>query len=110
MYRTVLLSLALVALALAPASNAWATNSVFISLSRLDDFLFPDEEFLLDVNVVLDEAGVTSVSVQAGSVAVSFEEFSPGEWEGSWDTEPPPSYRPRWKEGRDGSTALTNLS
>ncbi len=83
MYRTVIRTLVTLTLSLGLASSAWAVNSVLVSLTRVDDFLFPAPAFEMDMSVELDGAGVTAVTVQAGSLALTFEEFPPGsgEWE-----------------------------
>ena len=83
MYRTVIRTLVTLTLSLGLASSAWAVNSVLVSLARVDDFLFPAAAFEMDMSVELDGAGVTAVTVQAGSQALTFEEFPPGsgEWE-----------------------------
>lgn len=79
MYRSMLC--AFVVLALTPASSVWADNTAIVSLVRIDDFVFPGAEFLFDLEINLDVAGVASVSAQAGNVALTFDEGSPGEWE-----------------------------
>ncbi len=83
MYCKVIRTLVTLALALAPASSAWAVNSAIVNLSRLDDFVFPAAEFAMDMSVELDGGGVMAVTAEAGSLALTFEEFPPGsgEWE-----------------------------
>ena len=82
MYRCVIRTLVALALALAPASSTWAVNSAIVNLSRLDDFVFPAAEFAMDMSVELDGGGVLAVTAQAGSLALTFEEFpGSGEWE-----------------------------
>jgi hypothetical protein len=83
MHRTAIRTLAALAIAFAPASIASAANSVFLDLSRIDDFASPAAQFLMEVNVNLDLAGVTGVTVQTGSLSLLLEEFpfGSGEWE-----------------------------
>ena len=88
MHRTALRTLAVLAIAFAPASIASALNSVFLDLSRIDDFASPSAQFLMGVNVNLDLAGVTGVTVQAGSLSLPFAEFPFGS--GAWEVNETP--------------------
>jgi len=71
------------ALLLVSSSSAWATNSVLVGLSRIDDFASPGEQFSMDIVVDLDAPGVTAVTVAATGGLVTFSESPPGS--GQWE-------------------------
>ena len=62
------------------ATPARAQNYVEVILTRLDDVFFPNEEFLLEVFLQLEVAGVTDVNVMAGSRLLTLEDEGDGEW------------------------------
>jgi hypothetical protein len=61
-----------------------------VSLSRIDDHLFPTSEFAMDMTLIVEESGVTSVSAVAGTEALTFEEDTPGS--GEWELVEEPDY------------------
>lgn len=65
---------------------AASASSIFFDLDRIDDFVFPDSEFAVFIEVEIDEPGVTDVTVTMGTLPVLME-LSPDEiWEGADDT------------------------
>lgn len=81
MHRTAIRTLAALAMALAPASGASAVSSITLELSRIDDFLYPGQQFAMAIDVNLDVVGVTGVTVETGSLSLPLEAPSgSGEW------------------------------
>jgi hypothetical protein len=55
------------------SSAALAANNALISIARIDDHLYPTQQFSLEIELELDVAGITGVLVSVGNSEVALE-------------------------------------
>ncbi len=65
---------------------AASASSIFFDLDRIDDFVFPTDEFAVFIEVEIDAPGVTDVAVTMGTLSIPMELSPDGIWEDANDT------------------------
>ena len=73
-------SLVAAMMAVAMFSPGAGANDVLVSVTRLDDFLFPNSQYAVAVDINLDSMGATSVSASVGSLVLNLESDDGLDW------------------------------
>ena len=65
---------------------AASASSIFFDLDRIDDFVFPTDEFAVFIEIEIDAPDVTDVTVTMGTLSIPMELSPDGIWEDADDT------------------------